>query len=316
MHDIIALVLSGEASDIEQRQLQRWRRESPENERTYREMEQLWELSAQQVSERQIRPPPPVDHIIAQAEARRAEVTPLRAKPLASSQLWRWTAVAAAAVVVLGVGVVSLRENPEAVFSTGPGQTSTLSLNDGSVVRLGPESRVQVWTESHRTVSLDGTAFFAVATDSLRPFVVRTDAGEAEVLGTRFELRASPDSLRLVVVDGLVALDAAGQRVEVGRGAMSRILIGSAPEPPRTADVWDLLEWSGGLLIFQSTPLSLVMAEVSNQFGVVVNVRDSVLAERSVTAWFEDETLEEVVFTVCQVVGASCTIGEVVEVTR
>jgi hypothetical protein len=58
------------------------------------------------------------------------------------------------------------------------------------------------------------------------------------------------------------------------------------------------------------------MAEVSNQFGVVVNVRDSVLAERSVTVWFEEETLEEVVTTVCQVVGASCTIGEVVEVTR
>ena len=97
---------------------------------------------------------------------------------------------------------------------------------------------------------------------------------------------------------------------------MSRILRGSAPESPRGADVWDLLDWSGGLLIFQTTPLARVMEEVSAHFGVSVNLRDSVLASRTVTAWFEDETVEEVVGTVCQVVGASCTVGETVEVTR
>ncbi len=316
MHEIIALVLSGEASDIEQQQLQRWRRESPENERTFQEMEHLWRLSALQVLDRQIAPPPPVDRIIAEAESRRAAATPIRTKSLVPRKLWRWTAVAAAAVVVLGVGVAALFETPEAVFSTGAGQTSTLSLNDGSVVRLGPETRMQVWSGNHRTVSLDGTAFFAVASDSANPFLIRTEAGEAKVLGTRFELRADADSLRLVVVEGLVALDAAGQRVEVGKGTMSRVLTGAPPASPRPADVWDLLDWSEGLLIFQSTPLTEVMAEVSAQFGVAVIVSDSILADRKVTAWFEGETLQEVVATVCEVVGATCTVGEAVEVTR
>ncbi len=40
------------------------------------------------------------------------------------------------------------------------------------------------------------------------------------------------------------------------------------------------------------------------------------LARRTVTAWFEDESFEEVVTTVCQVIGAACTIGDTVEVTR
>jgi transmembrane sensor len=165
-------------------------------------------------------------------------------------------------------------------------------------------------------VSLDGVAFFAVASDSSTAFTVSTEAGEAEVLGTRFELRADSDSLRLVVVEGIVALDAEGARVEVGRGTISRVMSGSAPTPPRPADVWDILDWSGGLLIFQSTPLAEVMAEVSAQFGVEVNLSDSALATRTVTAWFDSEPLEEVVHTVCQVVGASCTVADVVEVTR
>jgi len=229
----------------------------------------------------------------------------------------RWVPVAAAAALVLSVGsVFLLRQTPEAVFTTGQDQTSTVTLLDGSVVRLGPDSRLQIWTADNRSVSLDGAAFFAVASDSSNPFTIRTESGDAEVLGTRFELRAEPESLRLVVVEGRVALEAEGQRVEVEKGAMSSILRGSVPELPRVADVWDLLDWSGGLLIFQTTPLAQVMEEVSVHFGVSVNIGDSALARRTVTAWFDDETVEEVVGTICQVVGATCTIGDTVEVAR
>lgn len=313
---MIARVLSGEASDIERQQVVRWRRESPENECTFQELEKVWRISALRMENERMPTPPPVERIVAAAEARRSDATPLPRRRLVPSVSWRWAAVAAAATIVAGVGITTLRQTPDAVFFTGPDQTSTLSLNDGSVVRLGPDSRLQVWAANHRTVSLDGTAFFAVSADSSNPYTIRTETGIAEVLGTRFELRAGQDSLRLVVVEGRVALEAGGQQVEVGKGAMSSIVNGSAPAPPRAADVWDLLDWSGGLLIFQSTPLTEVFAEVSSQFGIAVNVRDSVLANRSVTAWFEDETLEEVVGTVCQVVGATCVIGDAVEVTR
>ena len=316
MNELIARVLSGEASDIEQQQLHRWRRESPENEKTYQDMEHVWRLSLLQTQGESISPPPPVEDIVGEAELRRTKAVPIQSSSKPRTGIWRWAPVAAAATLLLSVGVVSLRHSPEAVFTTGPEQTSTVALVDGSVVRLGPESRLEIWSADQRAVSLDGTAFFAVASDSSNPFTIQTAAGEAEVLGTRFELRSNSDSLRLVVVEGRVALEAGGSRVEVERGAMSRILLGSAPESPRGADVWDLLDWSGGLLIFQTTPLARVMEEVSAHFGISVNLRDSVLASRTVTAWFEDETVDEVVGTLCQVVGATCTVGETVEVSR
>lgn len=311
MEDLIARVLSGEASEIEQRLLERWRRESPENEHSYRDFVEVWRLSSATEFQGVISSPPSVESIIAEAERRRNAIATVNRRPISRSGIWRWgAAVAAAAVLVLSLGVVVLKHNPTAEYATGLGETSTVTLGDGSVVRLGPDSRLQVWEDHSRSVSLSGTAFFAVATDSTEPFVIRTDAGEAMVLGTRFELRANPDSLRLVVVEGLVALDAEGSRVEVGQGTMSRVLRGAEPETPRDANVWDLLEWSGGLLIFQSTPLSQVLDEVSTHFGIPVFVHDTTLASRTVTAWFEDETLEEVVNTVCQVVGATCSISE------
>jgi ferric-dicitrate binding protein FerR (iron transport regulator) len=95
---------------------------------------------------------------------------------------------------------------------------------------------------------------------------------------------------------------------------MSRIAQGSAPSAPLEADVWEMLDWRDGLLIFHATPLARVVAEVESQFGVPFVIRDSSIAQRSVTAWFEDEAFEEVVSAICQVVGASCVMGDTVEV--
>jgi transmembrane sensor len=204
----------------------------------------------------------------------------------------------------------------DVTFQTGAGQTATVPLADGSVVRLAPNSTIRLRGASQRSVDLDGTAFFAVATDSTQPFVVRTSSGTAEVLGTRFEIKADADSLRLVVVEGRVRLAGSGEEVEVGKGSVSHIVDGAAPTAPTGVDVWDLLDWPEGLLVFQATPFAQVAEEVGTHFDIPFVVEDSVLAGRSVTAWFGDESLQDVVSTVCRVVGAQCTIGETVEVDR
>jgi len=318
MEDLIARVLSGEATPAEESQLERWRSESAENERTYQEFAHTWRLTALHDSPESITAPPPLAHIIAAGDRRRSQTIPLRPRPAHRNRKRRWAgAVAAAAVAAtaVSIGVHKFRETPpDGTHYCGPAETKTVPLEDGSVVRLGPSSRLEVWAGEQRRVALAGAAFFAIASDSTRPFVVSTEAGEAAALGTRFEIRTEADSLRLVVVEGRVALSAAGQQVEVREGAMSRIAEGSAPSVPQEADVWEMLDWHDGLLIFHSTPLAQVLAEVESQFGVPFVIRDSSIAHRSVTAWFEDEPFEEVVSAVCQVVGASCVLGDTVEV--
>ena len=310
MDDLIARVLSGEANEPETRQLDEWRRAAAENERTYQASARAWELSALVETVDATPRPAPLDRIVAEAERRRARRQRwIRGRPL------HWAA-AAAAVVVLGVGVMRLAARPELVVETVAGQTLTVPLADGSVVRLGPQSSLEVWGSDQRSVNLTGSAFFAVATDSSRRFLVATERGDAEVLGTRFELQAAADSLRLVVVEGRVALSAGRQTVEVGQGNMSRIVGSAAPSQPETADVWGLLDWPDGLLVFQATPLAQVLEEVGAHFATQFVIRDSVLARRSVTAWFEDEPFEGVLATVCLVVEARCTLGDTVEVAR
>lgn len=313
MEDLIVTVLGGEATELEIRRLDAWRAASPDHERVYAEMRRVWEVTAPR-EHRPVPGPPALERIIEEAERRRSSVVSMagwRARHLRS-----WRFAAAAALVLLAVGITRMPRGGDASYATGLDEHRTVTLADGSIVRLGPASSLRVRGASSRSVRLEGRAFFAVAADTARPFTVATPVGRAQVLGTRFEIASDADSLRLVVVEGRVALAASGTSVEVGRGEVSRVTAGSVPGEPEAADVWALLDWPNGLLVFQATPLDQVIEQLERHFGVPFSISDDDLAQRRVTAWFLDETLAEVVNTVCAVVGARCVVGDSVEVTR
>lgn len=314
MDEVIARALSGEADEIELRRLDQWRRASPDNERRYQDLARVWSLGSLERPLGPVPPAPRASDLMAEAERRRTEAIPLASRRLLRRRVVGWAA--AAAVVVAGVGLARWRAGTVLEYAAGAASPRTVALADGSVVRLGPGSRLRVRKADQRSTELRGVAFFAVATDSTHPFVVRTEAGTLRVLGTRFEARTDADSLRLVVIEGRVLLTGAAGEVEVERGRVGHLVGESPPRVEEVPDVWALIDWPPGVLIFQGTPLAEVLREVGRSFGRPFVVRDTALARRTVTAWFEDEPLETVVTTVCQVVGARCVVGDTIEVRR
>ena len=173
----------------------------------------------------------------------------------------------AASVAALALGIrLFLPDEPEpmATHLAPEGETVTVTLQDGSYVRLDGGARLEEWgTEGTRTVTLEGRAFFAVAREEDRPFTVRTGAGEVRVLGTRFEVGPEgEDGVRIVVVEGRVGVTNALGSVEVPAGSMAWMREAAPPVAQVAEDVWALLDWPGGILVFQSTPLARV-AEAS-----------------------------------------------------
>jgi hypothetical protein len=66
----------------------------------------------------------------------------------------------------------------------------------------------------------------------------------------------------------------------------------------------------GNFLAFQSTPLRTVVAEVSSHYGLPARVQDEALADRTVTASFQDATYAEVMSVVCRITASVCTITD------
>jgi transmembrane sensor len=218
------------------------------------------------------------------------------------------------AAVAIGVQVMGPRgpaAQPLATFAADGGAVRTVTLDDGTIARLAPGSRLEQWAApGERRHTLRGKAFFAVRHDPERPFVVEAAGAEARVLGTRFELREQEGELRTVVVDGRVAVSNEAGRVEVPAGSVGDAGTRAAPSVRSVEDVYALLDWPGGLLVFQGTPLFRAAEEISRHFGRTVEIRGEELRELRVTAEFGEEAFEEVVQALCDVSGAGCSLTD------
>lgn len=221
---------------------------------------------------------------------------------------------AAVLVVGIGIGVLTTTSNPgpgafaAADVETSAGERTTVTLADGSIVHVAPESRLRIPGGPERAVELNGRAFFAVAADEERPFTVRTHGGEARVLGTRFDLRTHDDEFELVVVEGRVGVSAPRGEAEVGRSQATRWRPDVPPTVEFVEDVHAYLDWMGRTLVFQTTPLEEVIRELERRYGKTIRLADASLADVKVTAWFSGQEFDEVLLSICQVVAAQCGI--------
>ena len=187
---------------------------------------------------------------------------------------WRRAALAMAAVALLAaVTVLFLRGgNLGGSYSTGIGEQRTVQLADGSTVELNARSTIQVQlTEHERNVTLlDGQAFFRVAKDKQRPFIVRAGEAQVRAVGTEFDVYMKQAATVVTVVEGRVetfdASDSPGSAgVILSAGEQLTVLPHTVTKPMRT-DTAVATAWVQKRLIFEETPLSDV-AEEFNRYN-------------------------------------------------
>jgi transmembrane sensor len=334
LDELILQTLGGSARPSVQEQVRRWRDESPENESYYRQIAMVWAATEPEPLATGV-PPVDPDVITAEADRRRggAGVGPPRAVPgpetaLADiapigrprrrrlpTGLVRGAALAAGiAGLALSIRLLSPGADPGPAVSSyaaGDATPRTVLLDDGSFVRLAAGSEMETrMTDTARTVSLTGRAFFAVAPEAARPFSVRAGPAEARVVGTRFEVAEAGGTATAIVVEGQVAVANAFGLVEVPAGSLARVDRDSPPTTERPPDINALLDWPGGLLLFQGTPLVRVAEEVERAFDRSVTVEGKGLGALRISGSFENESFEEVIEALCDAVGAVCNLTD------
>ncbi len=312
--DVLLRVIGGDAEPLEVRRVERWRAESEAHDLRYRELAMIWKATGRSGSPAAgvDRPGPSVEVVRARGEALRRRDARMQRMRRWSARVAPWAAAATIAAVglLLRGGDAPDDGTPGAEFVAGPTEATTVTFPDGSFVRLDAGARVRFAGDGPRREAwVTGRAFFGITEDSARPFEVHTGLGEVAVLGTRFEVREDELGLRVVVVEGRVAVSApGGRRAELAKGQVAELARNGDFSVRTVDDVYELLDWEGGLLLFQGTALAQVAEEVAAHFGVPVTVQES-LRDRSLTAWFEDDPLEEVVESICLLVEARCEVA-------
>lgn len=315
IENLIQRCASGIASLEEQQVVTRWRAADARNEALYQELLSALNMASAANVATDVGQPPEAQKLVWLAEARQSGEQ--LGNTRRGARMSRWVLLAAAAGVVFALLLPSIRQPSEGEFSfdvetfiAGATEPVTVRLTDGSLVRLAPKSRLRLLNDpGSRAVEFDGRGFFAVSRDADRPFRVVTRAGEVRVMGTRFQLETEDVDLRVVVIDGRVALVGVGDQVEVTAGEIGKMVNGVAGPAAGVAKLAPMVDWVGNFFAFQDTPLRSALEEISRRFNLQYEVTDSALAERTITMWFVDRSPAEMMRVICTVVNASCEVG-------
>jgi transmembrane sensor len=220
-----------------------------------------------------------------------------------------------------------LWQDPE--YITAIGEQRTVPLDDGSRIALNSNSKIKIeFTAERRAVRLlRGEAFFEVAHNAVRPFVVIAGDNQVTAVGTAFEVRYEPDHIDVTLVEGKVNVTStaeplavpasvassktgvstlsssgyamtAGERLTIAKGAPATI------DAPRLDAV---TAWRRGEVMLDDTPLADAVAEMNRYNKSALVVDESRIATLHISGIYHTGDSEGFAQTVAQLYGLQVT---------
>ncbi|MEX0721525.1 MAG: FecR domain-containing protein [Balneolaceae bacterium] len=321
--NLIHKYLSGECSSVERQKVIEWMNEEPRNKKLMASIKGIWEVTPHDAVE-----------VNAEAAWRyfKKHYLTLEGQPTsepreASHHLslyhtrkrkshiyfqWVLKSGAAAAVLLFSVFFYQFLPEPNAQqvpvlvdqhIETDRGQRTTVNLADGSKVMINAASKLTVpagFPSKSRDVYLEGEAYFDVQSDKEKPFIVNSKHTFIKVLGTKFGVRAYPDEdhSRAVVEEGRVMVgyqkEKENQSEILEKNHLAVLFNEGGTEVRQIDNLAEYLGWKNGQLQFTDTPFRDVKRQLERFYAIQVEVEDTLMYDRRLTAAFSDEPLTEV----------------------
>ncbi|MGD8778072.1 MAG: FecR domain-containing protein [Ignavibacteria bacterium] len=196
---------------------------------------------------------------------------------------------------------------------TAPGEKSVFRYADGTVITLNAGSKLKypdTYGEKIREVFLEGEAYFEVAHNPSKPFIVHAGSITTTVLGTKFDVNAFPgdNEIKVSLLEGSVkVLD------KNGSGNQSEIFLkpeqqfvhsnSSRSNYVRNFDLQEEVGWKDNILKFNNEQLTTVFKKLSRAYGVEFILSDTTFATRNLTANFKNASFWTVVTVIKKLSG-------------
>ncbi len=222
---------------------------------------------------------------------------------------WKSLAAASASVaIVLSLFFASQPATQD--YSSGLGEYRQVSLEDGSVVELNTDSQIAVTiSEYSREIELlAGEAFFTVAPDRQKPFVVRVGEVNVQALGTAFNIyRQAQNQVTVTVTEGVVRVsETQGSAVVAPE---TKVLL--ADQAVIFSDSQGLAEvskpnaeqataWRKGQIIFEDASLAEAIAVLNRYSGEKIVLVGGTLSGHRVSGIFSSRERQETLVAVAQ----------------
>ncbi|MGE5425332.1 MAG: FecR family protein [Syntrophothermus sp.] len=291
-NDLITRFLSGEATPEEIRQLSHWLMENPEHRKIFEEYELISNAVNQDIAE-QIDLNEEWNHFEEKIQGKQNIRQNLNLK--------KYLRVAAIllALLVPAWFIFHFLNSPDEKELLASNTILEDELPDGTKVTLNAGSAIKYLADKgkERGVSLSGQAYFRVAHDKKRPFIVTGKDVLIEVLGTSFlvNTNASGGSFEVILDTGQVIIYRKGSNQEKiflkpGERAISN---GSMISVSTNTDR-NYLAWKTRRMVFENDSLSTIITTIEETYGGNIFLSDPALGSCRVSATFDHQSEESV----------------------
>lgn len=292
---IIARILSGNSSSEDFLSLSEWLNEDENNKREFRLLKSYWDADVSfshsllpSVSLSKLR-----DKIDKQ---KRARLIRLVAVPFA--------AAIAGIILFLATTQIDNREPEVQQYYTyiTDKSKSHFTLDDGTKIILNRDSRLtysDAYGTDKREVRLEGEAYFEVAKNKEKPFIVDIGNASIRVLGTTFSVKAGKgnDLITAVLQEGSIRFESPTQQVLLSPDQQLTFTRSTNKIDIRSVNAKENLAWKDGLLKYKSVPLCTLLNELEKRYEVPIHIDNKMLLDSSVTVsgtFSEEQSLKEI----------------------
>lgn len=307
--DLMSKYLSGDITPAERKTLLSWAESDPENRAFFDEMIQLWSISGEYEAlpfetdteqawlklepqlliddaPIEVQVAPKVKPIVA-SETK----PPVKVVPLTNRRRRIWS-IAATVAVILVCGSVIFNQILQPVnyteVATTSGEKTEVLLPDGTKVILNQNSNLAYSTKfEKRDVTLEGEAFFDVASMPDRPFTISSGEVLTTVVGTAFNIRAYPTEaqVEVAVEEGIVEVSTKIDESKTSpvKTPIQRLTPGKMVVYSKTEKVLSqaneqtniAIAWKNASLEFDDTPMVEVTAILERYFNIQIDLSAS-----------------------------------------
>ena len=228
-------------------------------------------------------------------------------------------AVAVVALTMIGGWGLTSPEPPAATFQTAIGEVRRVPLDDGSAASLNTNSKIAVdFDSSLREVRMEsGEAWFQVAHDRDRPFLVEAGDLRVKAVGTAFSVRLldDGDTAEVVVTEGVVeawVVGDEGSRRRIAAGYRDVLDAAAPTAKPSLAkvDVDRGLAWRTGDLVLNGESLGYAAAELNRYNSRKIVIRGEGLKREPLVGYFRTNQPEQFAKSAAALLDAKVSVTE------
>lgn len=195
---------------------------------------------------------------------------------------------------------------------TKNGECRIVNLSDGTQIYLNTGSVLKypkTFEGHYREVYLEGEAFFDVAKDKNHPFIIHTPKMNTQVIGTSFNIQAydNQKNEEVAVVTGKVAVKSleTNQKVFITPGQKISLEKDKNTMQQHKIDIAKISTWRNNSFYFDNMVLSEVIATLSRNYNIQIELKNNALQNLKINAGFEKLTSEEVITLLCNIIDAT-----------